>query len=200
MNLKRRIEIPKHLTPRQVESVIRACSSARDKALMAVIYQCALRRGEVQYLRRRDWKPTESVNGILTVWRLKGKDGLTGEEHPFWKWTRNLLEAYLGERRDDCDALFVSRIGRPLGPQSVYELFRDMSAKAGIAPDLRHPHVFRHSLAVHHANMGTDIGDVQALLGHRALSSTTKYFKVTTPRKEDMVLRSGASSLFASVK
>jgi site-specific recombinase XerD len=196
--MERYRNIPKYLTPRQVECVIKAAKTERDQALLAVMYQCGLRRGEVKFLRRRDWKPTESGYGLLRVWRLKG-DGITEEEHPVWPWVRKILNAYLMSRSDDLDPMFPSRHGRPLGAKAVYDVFRNIAVMVGLPEDLRHPHVLRHSIAVHHANMGTEAADVQALLGHRSINSTMKYFKVTTPRKEDLVLRSGASTLFAKV-
>jgi integrase/recombinase XerC len=195
----------RYLTPSQVTSVIETASSARDKALLAVIYQCGLRRGEVKYLRRRDWDPTKSAYGALTVWRLKRGEGIEPEEKPVWKRTRNLLEAYLGSRDDDNDALFLGKKdpqGRrqALGPQAVYMIFRKVARKAGLPRELQHPHVLRHSIATHHANMGSDFSDIQNLLGHRSISSTMRYAQVLNPRKEDMTMRAGASPCFARWK
>jgi site-specific recombinase XerD len=111
-----------------------------------------------------------------------------------------LLQAYLESRSDDCGALFPSRNGGPLGEKGVYDVFRKLATQVDLPKNLRHPHVLRHSIAVHHANMGTEAADVQCLLGHRSINSTMKYFKVTTPRKENYVLRSGASTMFARVR
>lgn len=187
-----------HLTPSQVSSVLRACSSVRDRALLAVMYQCGLRRGEVRWLRRQDWSPGTSRNGSLTVWRLKRASGLYPHEIPLWGRTRALLEACLDERTDDAMGLFVSRNGlRPLGPQAVYYVFRNAAMEAGLPAGLSHPHSLRHSVAVHSMNMGADLADIQALLGHASISSTTRYARVLTPRKEDMALRTEGSAFFA---
>lgn len=194
--MRRRNPIPKYLSPAQVKAVIQCARPGRDQALLAVMYQCGLRRGEVKYLRRRDWQPGKSRQGMLTVWRLKKGDGLVPEEKPVWGRTRRLLEEYLETRDDEQDVLFRGLKG-PLGPQAVYYVFKEAAARARFPKDLRHPHVLRHSIATHHANMGTDFGDIQNLLGHRDIGSTMRYAQVLTPRKEDMTMRSEGHFCFA---
>jgi integrase/recombinase XerC len=165
---------------------------------MAVLYQCGLRRGEVQWLRRQDFRPEASRNGCLVVWRLKRAEGLFPHEVPLWRRTSRILRAYLDSRRDDSLALFPSRKGHgPMGPQAVYHVVRQAASGTGLPPGLSHPHSLRHSIATHHANMGADLRDIQELLGHASMSSTVRYARVLNPRKEDMALRSEGSPFFA---
>lgn len=195
--MPKRLVVPvSYLTPSQVKAVIQEAGSLRDRALLAIMYQCGLRRGEVRYLRRRDWDPDKSVKGVLTVWRLKHGEGIEPKEKPVWGRTRKLLEAYLSSRDDDHEALFLGKNG-PLGPQAVYCIFKAVAEKAGLPPGLRHPHVLRHSIATHHANMGTDFGDIANLLDHKDMSSTMRYAQVLTPRKEDLAMRSECNHHFA---
>jgi site-specific recombinase XerD len=42
-----------------------------------------------------------------------------------------------------------------------------------------HFHVLRHSIAVHMADAGTGVADIQDWLGHKAISSTMVYMKIT---------------------
>jgi site-specific recombinase XerD len=197
--MEKLFEIPKYLTPRQVEAVLKGTTTLRDMAMLAVVYQCGLRRKEISYLCRRDWRPTESSDGILVVWRSKRKEGLVAEEQPVWPWVRKLLQEYLDSRCDDCEELFLSRKRGGLGGKGVYDVFRKVATARNLPEDLRHPHTFRHSIAVHLANMGAEAADVQAVLGHKSINSTMKYFRVTTPRKEDLVRRSGASANLARI-
>lgn len=192
------------LTPKQVREVIEAVPGPRERALLAIVYQFGLRRGEVKYLRRRDYIPENSLNGTLTVWRLKSRRRnkqtermLVPDEKPVWARTRRVLEEYLATREDDHEALFLGCRSRPLGPQAVYYAFRDAAVKAGIPEGLRHPHVLRHSILTHMANMGLSLLDIAGWADHNSLTATLRYAKVLTPRKEDMVLRSEASHCFA---
>lgn len=62
---------------------------------------------------------------------------------------------------------------------TIYQLFRAYAEAAGLPPDRRHPHVLRHSIAVHLMNAGWDAADVQDWLGHREIASTMVYAAVT---------------------
>lgn len=186
------------LAPSQVTALVDAAGCLRDKALLAVLYQCGLRRGEVQWLRRQDFRPEASRNGCLVVWRLKRALGLFPHEVPLWRRTSRLLRAYLDSRGDDGLSLFPSRKGGlPMGPQAVYHVVRRAASGLALPSALAHPHSLRHAIATHHANMGADLRDIQELLGHASMASTVRYARVLNPRKEDMALRSEGSPFFA---
>lgn len=193
----------KYLTSSQVAAVIKAATSDRDKAMLAVVYQCGLRRSEVGHLRRSDWMPSRSMHGVLRVWRVKsdrahGKDRfLHPDEKPLWARTARLLKVYLDSREDDQEALFLSRKKKPLGGQAVYHVFHNIAKTIGLPEDLCHPHALRHSIATHQVNMGADFGDIQDWLGHQDPGSTRVYAQVLTPRKEDLTQRSESSHCYA---
>jgi hypothetical protein len=82
--------------------------------------------------------------------------------------------------------LFVSRQSgnQPISPSTIYGLFRRYAGAADLRVDHRHPHVLRHSIAVHLMNAGWDAADVQDGLGHRDITSTMVYAAVTNRRRE----------------
>jgi integrase len=192
-----------YFEPEEVESVLRSAGKLRDKALLAVIYQCALRRGEVALLRRDDYRPDR---GFLRVTRLK-KDGCFSHEIALWRRTKHILNQYLASRKDHFDALFLSRKGNDsIGGHAVYRIFRDAAEKAGVKVEqradrrgLRHPspHRLRHSFAVHSMNFGARIEDVQEHLGHDSINSTLVYARVLNPRKKRNALLTEMSHCFA---
>lgn len=153
----------------------------RDQLLFDVIYRYGLRRLEASALRRDYLR-----EGLISIARAKG--GISGE-YPVHPLTRRYLWAYLNERGDDDNPyLFVSRQGgnmRPLSPSMIHHLFRRYAEAANLPPNLRHPHVLRHSIAVHLMNAGWDIADVQDWLGHRDINSTTVYAAVTSKRRRE---------------
>lgn len=152
--------------------------SPRDRLLFDLMYRYGLRRREVGLLRREHLS-----EGRIWITRVKG--GVSGE-YPVHPVARRLLWAYLSTRADGNPYLFPSRqdTGRPLSASMVYHLFRGYAESAGLPEDRRHPHVLRHSIAVHLMNAGWDAADVQDWLGHRDIASTMVYATVTNKRRE----------------
>jgi integrase len=153
--------------------------NTRDRLLFDVIYRYGLRRVEAALIRRRE----HLSDG--RVWITRAKGGVSGE-YPIHPTTRRLLWDYLSEGHDDQPYLFVSRQSRlsPISTSTIYTLFRRYAELADLPEDRRHPHIFRHSIAVHLMNAGWDAADVQDWLGHRDIASTMVYAAVTNKRRE----------------
>lgn len=180
-----------YLTKSEVERFFSATpqENARDRLLFEVIYRHGLRRREAVRIRR-----DHLTDGRIWITRVKG--GISGE-YPIHPTTRRLLWAYLSARREDGNPhLFTSRQsgGAPMSVTTIYALFRRYADAAGLPQDRQHPHVLRHSIAVHLMNAGWDAADVQDWLGHREIASTMVYAAVTNKRraaKYEEALRSG---------
>jgi integrase/recombinase XerD len=172
----------KYLTPEQVRAVIRAARTRRDRAMLAVMYNCGLRRSEVQLLTRDCFMRRKGTSGVLKVTRLK-KDGHYVQEIPLWRRTSRLLRRYLRRRPDSNDALFLSRKGGPVTGQCAYYVYKKAASRARIPEDrVGKTHAMRHSIATHMIGMGLDLADVQNLLAHDDLNSTIVYARMTNPR------------------
>lgn len=149
----------------------------RDRLLFDVIYRYGLRRQEAALIRREH--VTERI------WITRVKNGVSGE-YPIHPITRRLLWEYLGQRAAGGPYLFATRQSgiRPMSSSTIYQLFRGYAEAANLPADRRHPHVLRHSIAVHLMNAGWDAADVQDWLGHRDIASTMIYAAVTNKRRE----------------
>jgi integrase/recombinase XerD len=170
-----------YLTKAEVERLFAAIppDNARDRLLFDVIYRYGLRRTEAILIRRE-----HLTDGRIWITRRKG--GISGE-YPIHPTTRRLLWTYLAELGDDRRPyLFVSRQSDvwPISASTIYHLFRGYAEAAELPSDRRHPHVLRHSIAVHLMNAGLDAADVQDWLGHRDIASTMVYAAVTNKRRE----------------
>lgn len=182
----------KYLSPDEVSSVIENTLSTRDKALLATVYQCGLRRSEAMLLGRDDFMPRRGHGAILRVTRLK-KAGAYQHEVVLWRRTASLIQEYLDSRKDSMDALFLGRMRNGLCGQMVYYIYRAAAGKAGIKDDYLHPHCLRHSIAVHLRNMGVSLDEIKEHLGHDSIESTLVYAKVVTPTKARTALLSEIS-------
>jgi site-specific recombinase XerD len=170
-----------YLTKEEVERLFAVIprQKTRDRLLFDLIYRHGLRRREAAAIRR-----DHVSEGRVWITRVKG--GVSGEYriHPA---TTRLLWHYLSERSDDENPYLIvgrQRSSRPISSSLIYQLFRKYAELAQIPLDRCHPHVLRHSIAVHLMNAGWDAADVQDWLGHRDIASTMIYAAVTNKRRE----------------
>ncbi len=172
----------KYLTTAETEALFQAIpeSAVRDRFMLDLIYRHGLRRLEAALLR------LENVQGDR-IWIGRVKNGVSGE-YPVHPSTQRMLATYLKRRRNpDNPFLLTSRQSghdRPLSVSTIYNTFKKYAILAGISPENRHVHVLRHSIAVHLMNASWSAADVQDWLGHKCISSTMIYGKVSNRRRE----------------
>jgi len=85
----------------------------------------------------------------------------------------------------DADSWRITR-SSPVGSVvALAALFNGMNDKRG--PDAKHlhPHLFRHSIAVHLLRGGADLRHIQAFLGHSSLNTTKIYLRMVPGRLKE---------------
>ena len=173
-------EAVKYLTREEVERFFGRIpeASTRDLLLFDLVYRHGLRRSEAGLLKLDHMRDRK-------VWIARRKHGLVGS-YPLHPRSEELLARYLRERPDGSPYLLrSSRHGDgPLSGGEINRLFHSYAAAADLPSDRRHVHVLRHSIGVHLANADWDVADVQDWLGHRDITSTLIYFRITNKRRE----------------
>lgn len=172
-----------YLTKEEVEQFFAAIppEATRERLLFDLSYRHGLRRTEAAVLRLDDF----SSDGRL--WITRAKSGISGA-YPLHPRSRELFKAYFEDRRfDGCRYLFRGRRIqlRPISGSLIYLLFRRYAELAKLPRDRQHPHVLRHSIAVHLMNAGWDAADVQDWLGHASIATTMIYAAVSNQRREE---------------
>jgi len=171
--------------------------SARDRAILELLYSSGLRVGELVSLRMGDYDPRERVV------RVRGKGGKE-REVPVGKPAADAIAGYLEERDEawraqagrghdrsdqtdrsgggdpDGHPLFLSDRGKPLNARAVQRMIGRWTAAHGI-PGVT-PHTLRHTFATHLLDGGADLRAIQDLLGHASVRTTQKYTHVTIDR------------------
>lgn len=177
------LEQPDRMTP----------AGRRDYALLAFLYNTGCRVQEALNIRVADLNllPPASV-------RLMGK-GRKERHCPVWPQTAALLKSYLEERHvvQQPDAvLFVNRFGRPLTRFGVRYLLRKYQADMHPqhVPCALHPHLMRHTTAVHMLQAGVDLNSVRNLLGHVSVNTTCMYTEIDLRMKQEALEKAGLAA------
>ena len=144
-------------------------ASERDFLMILLAYRHGLRASEVCGLTVQDF-----ADGFIIVRRLKvslktvhplfeSNNPLLDEKHAITEWLKNV---HKGER------LF------PITRQHFHRLFQHYAKEAGIPRPLAHPHVAKHSIAMELVHK-VGIEELRQFIGHKSLSSTGQYLKVS---------------------
>ena len=166
--------LPRILDPEEVEALLAALRTERDRAMAQAMVLGGLRRSEVLGLRLEDLR--------LGEWRVFIADGKGGHQRlvPISPRFFSTVAAYMNnERPPDAptDRLFVSlkgpRRGQPLSADGLDEIFSAARERAGLADGTCHE--LRHTCFTRLREAGMAIEAVQAQAGHRSLASTRIY-------------------------
>jgi len=143
----------------------------------------------IAYLGAVDDLDDVSFSRRLVVVR-DGKGGRNREVN-LMKGTAATVKDYLAVRRTllhgpDFGALFLNRKGKRLQDYVIGGVLREISKKRPKGLPRLHPHLFRHSIAVHLLHGGADVRHVQMFLGHASLETTKIYLRMVPGRlRED---------------
>lgn len=156
------------LEDEELEILRDGCQTERDLAIIDMLASTGIRVGELVQLNISDINLQER-ECIVT--------GKGNKQRPayFDARTKLHLQAYLENRTDGCQALFVSlnKNAKRLGISGVEALLRKLGKTCGITRV--HPHKFRRTLATHAIDKGMPIEQVQKLLGHARIDTTMHY-------------------------
>jgi integrase/recombinase XerC len=153
-----------------------AALTARDDALLELLYGCGLRVAELCGLDIGDIDMRASMITVM------GK-GSRQRRLPMHDRCAEALEMWLSSSRQVLvtevsppHAAFLNRRGARLGTRDV----RRVVDRRSSVPT--HPHALRHSFATHLLDGGADLRVVQELLGHASLQTTQVYTHVSKDR------------------
>ena len=197
MTPRRREQLPVVLSTDEVQRVLQAATSIRDKLLIGVMYATGARVAEVVRLRFRDFDFDRRA--VRIVDGKGGRDRAVMLPETFAPLLRQLREHAAAD-----DFVFPSHVDpkRHLSPRTAQRAMERAVRLAGVDKHAT-PHSLRHSFATHLLENGTDVRFIQKLLGHVRLETTTLYTKVAILKPErarsplDALGTSGAAVLAA---
>ncbi len=191
---KRARRLPKTLSVDEIEHLIAAAESARDKAIVELLYGAGLRVSELVALPLRA-APRPGQEHMIIEGK-GGKERLVALGGPALEALAAHIEARVGalpkaeaQRERAARWLFpsASAADGKLTRRRVGQILEAAAVKAGIDPTRVSPHVLRHAFATHLVEGGADLRTVQTLLGHADIATTQIYTHVADSRLRTLV-------------
>lgn len=184
---------PRFLRESEYQALRAQITDTRDIAIVEVFLQTGITITELARLTVRDVQLPHIISqdsdevGLVTVRRRRQRE----EVLPINWRAAEALKNWLSERREmlrlvaPIDALFVSRVRKPLTIRAIRNMVKKYTEQAGIfEASVR---TLRHTMATHYLAKGGDLKSVQEMLGHQSMQTTAIYLKTARRVKEQMV-------------
>lgn len=152
----------------------------RDRAILELFYASGLRISELAGAR------LENLNLQERLIRVIGKGAKT-RLVPVGRIACEAIARYIDQERirlvgrKTGNELFLSRHGKKLTTQRIWQIIKEIAATAGFEINV-YPHLLRHSFATHLLANGADLRIIQEMLGHADIGTTQIYTHVEQSR------------------
>lgn len=163
--------LPDSLTSEQLRSLLNVPQDLRGRTALWLLATSGIRIAELVELQIANVNLTKRE---ATVFGKGSKERIV----IFSPKTATLLREYIGERKSG--PVFTNKHGQQITPRFFQYELRAWGEAAGIAR--LHPHMLRHTFATKALDETGDIQFVQTMLGHKDISTTTRYVGAATKR------------------
>ena len=179
------------LSPEEVRALIQACQNdddngKRDLALLLCFLDTGLRLGEMALLRRSSVHFGDDGTAWIQVYAPK----VRSYRFVFLgKTATRALSAYLSDRDDPEDALWVGKDGNPMSTQGIYKAIKRRAEQAGVGR--LHPHLLRKTFATAWLDNGGDVERLRIIAGWQSLDMLPVYVRSAIRQLEQAHRRAG---------
>lgn len=182
-------ETIKYFTQKELTKLFKvieqSCSkySLRDLLIFRLAYRCGLRATEIGLITLQNYNKNTKE---LYCKRLKGSLSNTIRLD---EKTNKLINKFIKDFGpfEDKDILFKSQKGYPISRKTLDLSIKNYCLAAKLQdPTKWHFHTLKHSCAVHLAESGLDLKELQNWLGHKSINNTLVYFRFTTIQQQAM--------------
>lgn len=163
-------KLPKVLSKEEVKAIIANTTNIKHRCILSLLYSAGLRRSELLNLKITD---IDSKRMLIRV------DAAKGNKDRYTLLSTTVLQdlrTYVAEWKPQ-GHLFQGASGGRYSGRSIEHILQRAAQKAKILKKVT-PHMLRHSFATHLLENGTDLRNIQVLLGHNSLKTTEIYTHV----------------------
>ena len=169
-------KLPKYLTKEEVKLLLESTTYLKHKAILSTIYSAGLRVSEVINLRISDIMSKEMKIRVRNGKRNKERYTLLSQKN------LELLRVYwkkFGHKNySPDDYLFISRLTKKQLTSRCVESAMDKAMQKARITKKATPHTLRHSFATHLMNDDVELINIQTLMGHSNIKTTSIYLHV----------------------
>jgi len=172
-------KLPDTLSYHEIEAILAQIDHSkpegtRNRAMLETLYSSGLRVSELINLKLSN---IYFDIGFLRILGKGSKERLVPIGRPAMKHINIYLDnirCHVTIEKGFENITFLNRRGKRLSRVMVFNIIKDLVAKAGIKKNVS-PHTFRHSFATHLIEGGADLRAVQEMLGHESITTTEIY-------------------------
>ncbi len=189
---KKEKKLPNYLQYEEFLDLIEACEEnalgLRNRMILELLFATGVRVSELVSIKIDD------INFKAREIKIVGKGNKTRIVY-FNKTCQSIMSKYVLEARQEllkgekCDYLLINHLGNPLTRRGVADILEKLIQKSSLKHKIS-PHTLRHTFATLLLNEGMDIREVQELLGHARLSTTSIYTHVSNEEMRRVYLNS----------
>lgn len=188
---KKEQKLPNYLQYDEFLDLLSTCDKnalgLRNRMILELMFASGVRVSELVAIRLKD---IDFKNREI---KILGK-GKKMRIVYFNKTCQTVMSQYVLEARQELlrgkthEFLFVNHLGQPLTRRGVADILDKLIMKSSIKHKIS-PHTLRHTFATLLLNEGMDIREVQELLGHARLSTTSIYTHVSNEELRKVYLK-----------
>lgn len=166
--------VPVILSPDEVKSLITTATNIKHRTIIMLMYSTAMRVSEVINLK---WPDIDRKNEQIKIVSGKGKkDRIVRITPKMIKQLETYCRAY-----KNCDSkgyIFQGMKKAKYSKRSIAQFLNKYAEMAGIKKKVT-PHLLRHCAGTHWRNSGVDLATIKDIMGHKHISTTEIYSKLT---------------------
>ncbi len=185
---KKQTKLPRFIYPDEIKQLLSSIKQEtplgkRNHLILEFLYGTGVRVSELCNIKLKD------IDYFRDVVKIHGK----GKKDRYVPMHKSLIEEItdyvLTTRKNllkqkQTNYLFLNYRGEPLTSRGVRKIIDKVLNDAQMHLNIS-PHTLRHTFATHLLNNGADLRSVQELLGHKNLSSTQIYTKVSKEKLKE---------------
>jgi len=179
--------LPKAIPYEDIERILDAVASVRDRALLMLLYRTGMRIGELLEVKVEDIiLPDQKI--LLYI----GSKNYEGREVYYSSDAEQALKQWLRSRDKTKRYLFYGRSDKPLSYVAAWNAMRKALERSGLLDKGYSLHNLRHTFATEMINNGMRVEVLQQILGHQDIEMTMRYARLSNRRIEEDYYRAMA--------